>query len=83
MAIWIMTQSLGNITWILFDNKTDWIKEIVIAGVFILFAIYDYFYFRMYPAQENIFVEDSQSLRKQKQHFDKINARIKLKDSVS
>ena len=37
-----------------------------------LFAIFDGFYFRMFPAQENIFIEDAQARRKEKQDFEKI-----------
>ena len=47
-----------------------------------MFAIFDQFYFRMFPAQENIFVEDAHSKRKEKQVFDNINAKLKMKESV-
>ena len=73
-----MTQAFGYITWTLADQDNNWIKRFIIGGVFLLFAIYDHFYFRMYPAQENIFVEDIKSRRKEKQAFEEINTNLKL-----
>ena len=82
MALWTMAQALGYITWIVLDRQTDWIKECVVGPVFILVAIFDCFYFRMYPAQENIFVECEISKRKTKRVFDSMNTRLKMQGSV-
>ena len=75
-----MTQSAGYITWILLDLKTNWIKDLIVGSLFILFAIFDCFYFRMFPAQENIFIEDAQARRKEKQDFEKIKTMQQMDD---
>ena len=75
-----MTQSAGYITWILFDLKYNWIKDLVVGTAFLLFAIFDLFYFRMFPAQENIFIEDAQARRKEKQDFEKIKTTLQMDD---
>ena len=49
--------------------------------IFLLIAIFDYFYFRMFPAQENIFVEDVLSKRKEKQVFDSMNTHLKRNET--
>mmetsp|Transcript_29851 Transcript_29851/g.37018 ORF Transcript_29851/g.37018 Transcript_29851/m.37018 type:complete len:202 (+) Transcript_29851:1-606(+) len=59
MALWTMTQGLGTITWIVIDRRYNYIKLLIIGPCFILLALYDYFFFTMHPAQENIFVEDA------------------------
>ena len=61
-----MAQALGFITWINIDRTQNWLKELVVGPVFILLAIFDCFYFRMFPAQENIFVECEIGKRKEK-----------------
>ena len=66
MAFWTMTQALGYITWICGDKNSNWIKCYIVAPIFILFAVLDFFYFKMYPSQVNIFVEDSKSQKKEK-----------------
>ena len=78
-----MTQALGYITWILLDRNTNWIKECVIGPVFILLAFFDCYFFRMFPAQENIFVECEISKRKDKQVFDSMNTRLKMQGENS
>ena len=81
MALWTMAQALGFITWILMDTNMEWIKECVVGSIFILIAIFDCFYFRMYPAQENIFVECEIDNRKEKQAFDSMNTRLKMHEN--
>ena len=49
MALWVMMQSFGYITWILFDRNENWIKMLVVGPTFLICAFFDYFYFRMYP----------------------------------
>ena len=78
MAVWTMTQALGYITWIVIDRDNNWIKNTVCGLIFLMFAFFDYFFFSMYPAQNNIFVECAQTLRKEKQIFDKMNSSIKM-----
>ena len=78
MALWTMAQALGFITWINIDRTMDWLKECIVGPVFILLAIFDCFYFRMFPAQENIFVECEIGKRKEKQEFDSMNTRLKM-----
>lgn len=70
-------------TWVLIDRDYNFIKLFCIGPLYLLFAVFDYFYFRMYPAQENIFVEDAIARRKEKQVFDKMNSRLKMNESVS
>ena len=50
MAIWTMTSAAGYITWILIDRDYNWIKESVVGPIFLALAVFDYFFFRMYPA---------------------------------
>ena len=83
MALWVMTQSLGYITWILIVHCNNWIKLLVVGPIFLLLALFDYFYFRMYPAQENIFVEDAYCQPREKEVFDKMNVECKLLESVA
>ena len=82
MALWVMMQSFGYITWILFDRNVNWIKMLVVGPIFLALAFFDYFYFRMYPTQENIFVEDSYYRTKEKEVFDKMNVECKLRESM-
>lgn len=79
MAVWTMMQGLGYVTWVTIDRRYNYIKLIVIGSIFICTNIYDYFFFRMHPAQENIFVEDSRRNRLGKQDFDIMASTVKMK----
>ena len=57
MALWTMMQGLGSVTLIMIDRQYNFIKLFVIGAVYLILTIVDYFWFRMHPAQENIFVE--------------------------
>jgi len=55
---------------------------LVVGPIFLILAFFDYFYFRMYPTQENIFVEESYYRTKEKEVFDKMNDECKLRESM-
>ena len=50
MALWTMTQGLGYVTWISIDRRDNYKKLFVIGPIFLIVAVYDYFFFRMHPA---------------------------------
>ena len=80
--MWTAAQALGIITWILVDKNNNLYKDFVVGGLFIIITVIDIFYFRMYPAEENIFVEDPEKRRKEKQIFDSMNQTLKLNDAT-
>ena len=77
-----MTQALGIITWIQIDKEFNFIKEIVVGVTFLGLTFADLKWFRMYPAEENIFVEDPLCRRKEKQVFDSVYSAVKLNGSA-
>ena len=50
MALWTMTQGLGYVTSISIDRRDNYKKLFVIGPIFLIVAVYDYFFFRMHPA---------------------------------
>ena len=69
---------MGYVTWISIDRKYNEYKLFGVGTMFLLISIYDFFYFRMHPAQENIFVEGESGNRQDKRVFDRISEAVKL-----
>lgn len=64
------------------DRRDNYKKLFVIGPIFLIMAVYDYFFFRMHPAQENLFVQDVHKSSHEKQVFDMIASAVKHKNDT-
>jgi len=80
MALWSLSQAMGIILWIEIDYSKNWIKYIAVSGIFLIYAIVDWFTYTAYPAQLNLFIGDmrSETDRREREKFIQMENRLLL-----
>jgi hypothetical protein len=70
LSVFAWSQALGYITWVNHNSENNGVKFTIAGVLFLLVAIFDYFFFYYTPSQANIFIGDSTRSREDRMKFD-------------